>query len=965
MSTLTDRKDNNILDAINHDDWKHAIQLCQKRIKKGEKGDYLFALHAYVLCHISPPYARGQPLDSLYNLTSKEPPVLDIKVLGILQDAFEYLLTRQDVGFSQDVSESVQRCRTMMWERAMKAKPNDETLLKEWFTLSFKCFNWKNAQKASMALQKTVPNRREYYFWAVLANFALSITPASQTERKLFGALAFRMVSKAAEDATINPETLLSPGRSIVTQQELHLLLEISKDQKQHDEAILVLSSASLGLKSDIAKNDWSFVRADILLKALAGRYLDVWNTCKAILLQARQDSSQGSPLSIESKRGDDWFIWNHFIDAQRRTEDQAIFNQTAKILDTYFETQIPSRNVQLARLKFSVDSNTLHDYAPEPRRSLLVRCRKFYADNMLSMSCFNDLMPYAEQMTNREKQDFLQYTQEHSRGIKPSGTNSSEKEKVAWAIAETNSLKFSYFLKLTRMEKSTEDFENFILKALELCEYCSDLGQDLLVTDNRPGDGASILAATAFFQLSNEGNSAALFKAVALLDHLLTFSKHNYQALLLQLRLYQILGTHSQAFKVYGRLYVKKMQYDTLAHNIVTRLSTSHPFSVASMVEDEDKVELFDPKCDIRQALKFFDTTKTSITRMSQLALEQGSYSEILEFLDVSFKIDNSFTKQMMLIEQRRIERLTSRTSTYSHQLTELPTFHTANLVDSRSFDLMMDCQPEKAIRVEELISHGVRPNSKWIQGFALIEHLMAMLVATPGKHTVLTPLSPGDISQRLAILRLSDTNQPGGGESTFTTQELRMLELCEKIAYAEAEILKGGAHSPGAMKSFSDLEEILKVTLKEIEENSLGTEMLKFSLTPADTYIDYRLFQRCFGTLEMLQSVMFFLRHADQCKYKLPRTNVSRIKTIVHDLFAQVRSIASSAKNKLTEGGILSAFVNLVLERRENDDEQGKIGAMLEKLAGGETSTEIFAGRIIESWLEALDGVLRVKID
>lgn len=240
-----------------------------------------------------------------------------------------------------------------------------------------------------------------------------------------------------------------------------------------------------------------------------------------------------------------------------------------------------------------------------------------------------------------------------------------------------------------------------------------------------------------------------------------------------------------------------------------------------------------------------------------------------------------------------------------------------------------------------------------------------MAMLVATPGKDTVLTPLSPGDISQRLAILRLSDTNQPGGGESTFTTQELRMLELCEKIAYAEAEILKGGAHSPGAMKSFSDLEEILKVTLKEIEENSLGTEMLKFSLTPADTYIDYRLFQRCFGTLEMLQSVMFFLRHADQCKYKLPRTNLSRIKTIVHDLFAQVRSIASSAKNKLTEGGILSAFVNLVLERRENDDEQGKIGAMLEKLAGGETSTEIFAGRIIESWLEALDGVLRVKID
>jgi N-terminal acetyltransferase B complex non-catalytic subunit len=75
-----------------------------------------------------------------------------------------------------------------------------------------------------MNLQKTYPKKREYYFWAVLSCYLLCVSilkenklllvdfdmsqrwsGATESERKLFGALAYRMVSKAASDVPDDP----------------------------------------------------------------------------------------------------------------------------------------------------------------------------------------------------------------------------------------------------------------------------------------------------------------------------------------------------------------------------------------------------------------------------------------------------------------------------------------------------------------------------------------------------------------------------------------------------------------------------------------------------------------------------------------------------------------------------------------------------------------------------------------
>ena len=55
-----------------------------------------------------------------------------------------------------------------------------------------------------MAYMKHFPNKREPFFWAILANFTASKNPKGlEQEKSLCSAMAYRMAAKAAEDVPI------------------------------------------------------------------------------------------------------------------------------------------------------------------------------------------------------------------------------------------------------------------------------------------------------------------------------------------------------------------------------------------------------------------------------------------------------------------------------------------------------------------------------------------------------------------------------------------------------------------------------------------------------------------------------------------------------------------------------------------------------------------------------------------
>lgn len=57
-----------------------------------------------------------------------------------------------------------------------------------------------------MSLQNNFPKSRKYYFWAIFLCYLITVDPASsEADRKLFGTLAYRMISKAAESVPSDP----------------------------------------------------------------------------------------------------------------------------------------------------------------------------------------------------------------------------------------------------------------------------------------------------------------------------------------------------------------------------------------------------------------------------------------------------------------------------------------------------------------------------------------------------------------------------------------------------------------------------------------------------------------------------------------------------------------------------------------------------------------------------------------
>lgn len=79
-------------------------------------------------------------------LIEDKPSISETEVLSVIQQA----LTNLSESAGHDCTPVVaQAYSTKLWERALKAKPDDEELGREWFFSSFQSHDWKNAQKVS------------------------------------------------------------------------------------------------------------------------------------------------------------------------------------------------------------------------------------------------------------------------------------------------------------------------------------------------------------------------------------------------------------------------------------------------------------------------------------------------------------------------------------------------------------------------------------------------------------------------------------------------------------------------------------------------------------------------------------------------------------------------------------------------------------------------------------------------
>ncbi|KAL1958769.1 hypothetical protein VTO42DRAFT_3888 [Malbranchea cinnamomea] len=948
------RRNKQIQDAIDGQNLKQALQLCEKRIKKGEDTPFLRAWKANILFNHADEAHHQRGIAEALELCRTKPPITDINALELLQNTLG------------EVEEHTATARAI-WENAAKAKPQDWDLQLRWFDLATEAGDWKTAQKAAMSLQNNFPKTRKCYFWAIFMSYLVSLDPkSSDAERNLFGTLAYRMISKAADSVPSDPKELLSPARAIQTSEELLLLTRIFDTQRRYDEVVKILNSENLGVSSRIVQGDWSFVTTKLDALEKAGYWEEALAYTRE-LLKLPDDVANAKDMSYREK--DDWKVWNLLLTATRKLEKEETVKQTDDFISEYIDKCPMSRNAQLARLDLvqsQVSAGSLDS------DSLLSACKDYFDRNGSKVYCFHDLRKYISTLDPSLQEAF----QQHLSQCETLKYGESKVDDPSALITIINVLKFEYCFQLSgngskESKSKTEDFARRCLKLFHATARPTVSSDAPLTIETHPADDLCLLAAMSlirFYVTDDKSNAShaphhVLIQAAAILEHLILKSPHNYEALLLLVRIHLLIGAGSQALKSFSKLNVKQMQYETVAHNLFTRLATIHPHS-APPFEGMDFKDI-DPQMAMRQALQFYRGSEISIPYACRSGLNHGSYVNVQKTIDFQKSLQNSICRRMWALETRRMQRIVGGPGTAQyHDIVS----QTTPVVDNRNFDGFMDCERPGQTTIEERVRLGPLPGAQFVKVLTTTDILFNFLNQIAPQKKI-----PADATLPTVDL---DLQLPQSELTTIEVENTRIHVVLLRLISILTQNKKEKSDSTDSAANADDLAAQLESWLTETHSALSSSSNLPKTLvnispssSPSSSVPSWVYFHYAYSTLETLKAMILFTGFASKLKppqasTRLSKENLNALNklalTVVEDIKAQTQAL----KSRLAGSGLLGQLVDLVLKGPDFQDQQSEestLAGQIEELVGT-TSLELFCGSLMESWDEALDGILTV---
>lgn len=94
-----------------------------------------------------------------------------------------------------------------------------------------------------------------------------------------------------------------------------------------------------------------------------------------------------------------------------------------------------------------------------------------------------------------------------------------------------------------------------------------------------------------------------------------------------------------------------------------------------------------------------------------------------------------------------------------------------------------------------------------------------------------------------------------------------------------------------------------------------------------------------------------------------KLPKERVERLSILVSEIYDLVRSNTRALKQRVSASGVLTSLVDLVIQGDQSSKSEKEVQDILETTLDP-SNVEMFCGALMESWEEALGGVMGVKL-
>lgn len=304
----------------------------------------------------------------------------------------------------------------------------------------------------------------------------------------------------------------------------------------------------------------------------------------------------------------------------------------------------------------------------------LLAACQEYFDRSKAKLYCCEDLARCLPALDKPSLAKFFEHaspTNSNEEGLARSASKLAINDPSR-GVALINALKLEYCFQLSSDDSNVtsqrvEDFVSRCLQHYRETDRPQRKSEDSESTtiESQPSDDLCVLATTClirFNELWADGSrdsirDITLIRAAGILEHLLHDSPHNYQARLLLVRVYLLLGAGSLALKTFSQLSVKQLQFETVAHNLFTRLATIHPHSAPPIEGAEYKD--FDPQSAFVQALNFYRNADITTSRHRSSGLEYGSYINVEGTIDLQKRLRYSICRKMWALEVRRMQRL------------------------------------------------------------------------------------------------------------------------------------------------------------------------------------------------------------------------------------------------------------------------------------------------------------------
>lgn len=718
---------------------------------------------------------------------------------------------------------------------------------------------------------------------------------------------------------------------------DLRFLIQLFIRQGQAKEALAYFETLKTQ-DSAVAKqafDDWQFARQRIELCAAEAKWDDLMVLCRSLLgldgEHESEDGSAGGKLIVK----DDWKVWSGLVRAHEnlgKLQDFPVYRDGSQ------ETWKEKRQHMIATLWVTllIELGGTGKNATEAASitKTVQLAKDYFAMWRTYPFCFDDIKDYIVQLPlaaqNEICQEFSIPSLERTE-IGTKGEEAHSKKQSEWLTAEMNCLRFEYLLNPGISAKPQVDIlRAFACKAIRLVETCHRIKQ--------PTADATYLAVSALIRLYKlEKDVTSLFQAAYLLESgPAPEDAHPGKVMLVYIN--SEIGLLSKSLQEYKSLRVREIQYETMAHMQLSRISISHPFAV-----EQRRQESIDPSRIIDEGLDVFVSSDQKLASAQVKLLEQGKCDLIFELQELRDSLAHSMNRRILILEQARIARLTDdpqhdRVFDIRPRVIE---HWTQDIKDNRDYaetfnydGVTKETYPERSLQ-----AGGRLIGSKWLLTSILACDTWSLL---SNRETICltpsTPISPGD----------TDTSE-------LTDMEIALLDPWNTLLLATQTLL---STSPSDKPLLQPRVERLQETLSSLPLSKLSDTEPTTSegqlLLPAGT----PHLQSHFLLLDFLRTTALFTTTAGQISSKrragqmIPGAPLAGLKTAVKKAYESVRASAEKAKNRVDAGEIARAM------------REGEVGIAIEEAENVGRGVRAWAEGAEVSAREAWEGVLKVRL-